>query len=41
MPGFAGTLTNQQIADVVTYLRHNFGNAYTDPITPDQVKTLR
>ncbi len=28
MPGFAGTLTDQQIADVVSYLQTHLGNDY-------------
>ncbi len=41
MPGFAGTLSNQQIADVVAFIRQNFGNADPDPVTPDEVQSLR
>jgi mono/diheme cytochrome c family protein len=37
MPWFNGTLTDQQIANVVNYVRSNFGNAYTDAVTPDFV----
>jgi mono/diheme cytochrome c family protein len=37
MPWFNGTLTDQQIANVVNYVRSNFGNAYTDVVTPDFV----
>ena len=33
-------LSNQQIADVLTYVRSNFGNN-SGPVTPDQVKTVR
>ena len=41
MPGFAGTLTNQQIADVVGYIRQHFGNAYPDAPTADDVQVIR
>ncbi len=37
MPWFNGFLTDQQIADVVNYVRSNFGNHYTDAITPADV----
>jgi mono/diheme cytochrome c family protein len=37
MPWFNGFLTDQQIADVVNYVRSNFGNHYTDEVTPADV----
>ena len=37
MPWFNGILTPTQIADVVNYVRSNFGNHYTDKITPEEV----
>jgi mono/diheme cytochrome c family protein len=51
MPGFAPPrerdfffapvwLTDQQVADVVNYLRTGFGNAWTDSISADQVRAL-
>lgn len=33
-------LTDEQIADVLTYVRSNFGNNYSS-ITKDEVKKLR
>lgn len=39
MPAF-NTLTDQQIADVLTYIRHAFGNQ-ASPVSASQVKTLR
>lgn len=33
-------LTDQQLADVLTYIRSNFGNKAT-PVTADEVKTVR
>ena len=41
MPSFARTLTDQQIADVVTYIQTHFGNAYPDAPTAADVKTAR
>lgn len=41
MPRFKTMLDDQQIADVVTYIRTNFGNRFARPVTPTQVKELR
>jgi mono/diheme cytochrome c family protein len=41
MPQFGTLLTNAQIANVVNYIRTNFGNKFADTITPEQVKPLR
>lgn len=41
MPWFDSTLSNQQIADVVSYIRTHFGNDFTDPVTPADVSALR
>jgi len=41
MPGFGDSLTDAQIADAVNYIRTNFGNRYTDKVTPETVKALR
>jgi mono/diheme cytochrome c family protein len=41
MPTFRSALDDVQIADVVTYIRGNFGNAYAAKVTPAQVKALR
>ena len=41
--GFGGppaTLTEEQIAAVINYVRTHFGNHYTDPITAAEVKSL-
>jgi mono/diheme cytochrome c family protein len=40
MPWFNDTLTAQQMADVVTYIRTNFGNAYAEPVTAADVARL-
>jgi mono/diheme cytochrome c family protein len=41
MPSFGADLTDAQVAGVVNYIRSNFGNHYTDAITPADVKSLR
>lgn len=41
MPGFARSLTDQQVADVVGYIRSHFGNHFTDPPTPEDIKAAR
>jgi mono/diheme cytochrome c family protein len=40
MPFFYDTMTPQQIAEVVTYVRTHFGNSYKDPVTAAQVKAI-
>ena len=37
MPWFRGQLTDQQIADVVNYVRSHYGNRYRDRITAADV----
>ncbi len=37
MPWFRGQLTDQQIADVITYVRSHFGNNYKGIVTAAQV----
>ena len=37
MPWFNGILTPTQIADVVNYVRSNFGNHYTNTVTAAEV----
>ncbi len=41
MPAFGGALSDQQIADVVNYVRSHFGNSYKDKVKPGDVKTNR
>jgi mono/diheme cytochrome c family protein len=41
MPAFGGSLNDQQIADLVNYVRTHFGNQYTDAVTPADVKAAR
>lgn len=40
MPWFRGSLTDQQIADVINYVRSNYGNRYRDKVTPAMVAEL-
>ncbi len=40
MPPFASTLSNQNIADVLTYIRSAWGN-HAAPVSPPAVKALR
>ena len=41
MPPFGAWMDDQQIADVVNYIRTHFGNQYTDAVTPQSVGALR
>jgi mono/diheme cytochrome c family protein len=41
MPAFGGMLSDQQVADVVNYVRTHFGNTYKDKVTPADVKSAR
>lgn len=41
MPPFGGLLSDQQIADVVNYVRSHFGNNYKDKVSPEDVKAQR
>ncbi len=41
MPAFGGSFSDEQIANVVNYVRSNFGNTYTDALTPATVQALR
>jgi mono/diheme cytochrome c family protein len=40
MPPLESTLTDQEIADVLTYVRNSFGNK-ASLVTPAEVKALR
>lgn len=40
MPGLTGSLDDTQIAEVVTYIRTNFGNAYAKPVTAADVAKI-
>lgn len=41
MPDFGPYMSDAQVANVVNYIRSNFGNTFTDAITPEEVKPLR
>jgi mono/diheme cytochrome c family protein len=41
MPSFGNLLNDQQVADVVNYIRTHFGNAYKDKVSPADVKAQR
>ena len=41
MPSMADMLTDQQVADVVNYVRSHFGNSYPDQVTVAEVARLR
>ena len=41
MPAFGVAMSDQQIADVVNYVRTHFGNAYKDTVKPEDVKNAR
>jgi mono/diheme cytochrome c family protein len=41
MPPFDRYFTDVQIANVINYVRSNFGNDYTDKVTPEDVKAQR
>jgi mono/diheme cytochrome c family protein len=41
MPPIGKMMSDAQVALVVNYVRTHFGNAYTDPVKPEDVKPLR
>lgn len=41
MPAFGAYMSDQQIADVINYVRSHFGNHYSDVVTPAEVKAVR
>jgi len=41
MPGFAGMLSDAQIAAIVNYVRTHFRNAYSDAVTEADVRAER
>jgi hypothetical protein len=40
MTPFAGMLKDEEIANVLTFVRNHFGNK-ADPVTPAEVKAIR
>ena len=41
MPPLGPMLSDEQVANVVNYVRTNFGNKYTDAVTADDAKGVR
>jgi mono/diheme cytochrome c family protein len=41
MPPLGDMMSDQQVADVVNYVRTHFGNSYKDPVKAADVKALR
>ena len=41
MPPFGESLSDEQVAEVINYVRTHFGNHYKDAITPAMVKAQR
>jgi len=41
MPSFATRLNDEQVAEVVNYVRTHFGNQFTDAVKADDVKLFR
>jgi mono/diheme cytochrome c family protein len=41
MPAFGADLSDNQIAEVVNYVRTHFGNHFMDPVTPAAVHAAR
>ncbi|ATJ89599.1 alcohol dehydrogenase [Acetobacter senegalensis] len=41
MPWFGVALNDQQVANVVNYVRTHFGNHYTDTLKPEDVAAMR
>jgi len=41
MPAVGQMMTDQQVADVVNYVRTHLGNKYRDAVKPEDVKALR
>jgi mono/diheme cytochrome c family protein len=41
MPWFSDYFSDEQVANVVNYVRTHFGNNYTDTVTPADVKKQR
>jgi len=41
MPAIGNMMTDQQVADVVNYVRTHFGNKYKDALTAADIKAIR
>ena len=41
MAGYAGQLSDVEVAAVLTYIRNSWGNDFGDAVQPSMIKTLR
>lgn len=41
MPAFGQMMSDQQVADVINYVRSHFGNAYGDAVSPVDIEAAR
>ena len=41
MPPLGRMMSDEQVADVVNYVRTHFGNSYTDAVSPSQAAAAR
>lgn len=41
MPALGGVLDDEQIANVINYIRSDFGNYHDDPVTSQEITVLR
>jgi len=41
MPPLGGMMSDEQVADVVNYVRTHFGNSYVDAVSPGQAAAAR
>lgn len=41
MPALGAMMSDRQVADVVNYIRQNFGNKYKPPVSPSDVSAAR
>jgi len=41
MPALGRMMTDEQVAEVVNYVRTHFGNSYVDRVTAEEVKAVR
>jgi mono/diheme cytochrome c family protein len=41
MPSFGAAMSDQQVADVVNYVRSHFGNHYSDMVGESDIKNMR
>jgi len=41
MPAFGSMMSDEQVAEVVNYVRTHFGNRYQDAVIADDVRSAR